>query len=119
MPTLHGQRPAALVDNVHVETWKVVLASPLLRLVEQAGADAQAACLRMDTRLVGEVCDASLSVCRRISDDVALAERDPPVCPERGLVPRPPIAKLVAGEPDRVVLAEVRAVPGSDERCDA
>ena len=41
-------------------------------------------------------------------------------CRERGLVHRPPIAKkLVAREPDGVVLAEVGAIPRSKHHGDA
>jgi hypothetical protein len=119
VPSRRGQLPAALVDHVHVKTEKVVLASPLLRLVEQAGADAQAASLRVDTRLVGQVCDVSLSAGPRIPDDLVAPERDPRVCREPGLVHRPPVAELVAREPDRVVLAEVGAIPCSEQHGDA
>jgi len=55
----------------------------------------------------------------RIPDDLAVAERDPPVCRESRLVHRPPLATLVAGEPDGVVLAEIGAVSGDEQRCDA
>jgi secondary thiamine-phosphate synthase enzyme len=119
VPTLLCQPPAALVDNVHVETGELVLAGPLLRPVEQAGADAESARLGMDTRLVGEVCDVSLSVGPRLPDELVIAERDPPVCREPGLVHCPPLARLVAREPDRVVLGEVGAVSRKEQRGDA
>lgn len=104
---------------MRVKTAKVVLAGPLLRLVEQAGADAQAAHLRVDTRLVGQVCKVLLSAGPRVPDDLVAAERDPRVRCEPGLVHRPPVAELVAREPDRVVLADVGAIPCSEQHGDA
>ena len=72
----------------------------------------------MHAGLVGEVRDVTLSVSPRISDDRAVPERDPCVGRKRGLVHPPPLAKLLAREPDRVVLPEVHAVPGGEQRGD-
>jgi hypothetical protein len=55
----------------------------------------------------------------RVSDDLVVANRDPGVGCERGLVHRPPAAQLVPSEADRIVLSEVGAIPRKKQRGDA
>jgi hypothetical protein len=104
------EAPPVLVDDVRMEPRELALARPAFGEVEQVRADAQAASLRMDAGLVFQVGEIALVARPGVRDDPVVAKRNPGVGLQPRLVERPPLAQLVAGEADRVLLVEVETV---------
>jgi hypothetical protein len=116
--TLLDEPAAVLVDDVCVQPRQITLAGPGLGEVEQLAADPSAARLGMDARLVLEVGQGGLAAGACVSDDASACEREPRVGCQTSIVEAPPLAQLLAGEPDRVLLVEVEPVAGVEERGD-
>jgi hypothetical protein len=70
-------------------------------------------------RLVLQIREVTLWTHAGVRDDLRVAHCNPRVAFEARLVDSPPLAKLIAGEPDRVRLVEVEAVAGVQQRGDA
>jgi hypothetical protein len=113
---LLDESAAVLVDDMCVQPRQVPLACPALGEVEEAGADSPAARFRMDARLVLEVRETGLTAHPCVRDDATPVDADPGVGVETYFVETPPFAELGPGEADRVLLVEVEAVAGAQER---
>jgi hypothetical protein len=106
---------AILVHDVGMQTSQPSLARPRLGQVEQPRAEALTADVWVHARLVLEVGEVALATRAGVGENLRPAQRDPSPVLEARLVDTPPLAELLAGEGDRIRLAEVEAVAGAQQ----
>jgi hypothetical protein len=118
VPTVLGETPAVVVDDVDVEPREVAFTCPVLGEIEQVPADPATACVGVDGRLVLQVRQVALTPGAHVGHQLSVDLREPRVGFEAGLVESPPFAELGAAELQPFDLAEVDAVSLGDESRD-
>jgi hypothetical protein len=113
------QPPTVIVHGVCMQAPQPTLPRPGFGQVEELRPEATPADIGVHARLVLQVGEIALATHALVRDDLFAANRDPCIVLETRLVETPPFAKLLAGEADRVRLAEVEAVPSIQQRGNA